>query len=155
MTGSRIARSIAAGFCGSIAHSALMFLKSWTGLLPTFQPYVDLQAALSRLVGGSVHPAVPWLLSFVNGAVILGFLFGRLHAWLPGRSGAIKGLVFGLFGWAAMGLLFFPLLGRGPFALQLGLSVAPAFFSLAMVLTYGVIMGVAYSVFASSAVSRR
>jgi len=122
-----------------------MFLKSWAGLLPTFQPYEDLQAALGRAFGTSIHPAVSWGLSFVNGALILGFVFGRSHRLLPGKTGAGKGLVFGLIGWAAMGLLFFPILGRGPFAVNLGLGSGPALFSLVMVLTYSIVLGIAYS----------
>ena len=50
--------SLAAGFCGSAAHSGPMFLKSWMGLLPSFHPYEDLQQMLSHLVGGSVNPWV-------------------------------------------------------------------------------------------------
>ena len=38
-----------AGFCGSVAHTLLMYLKSRYGLLPAFQPYESLQAALSRI----------------------------------------------------------------------------------------------------------
>ena len=94
----RIWRSLAAGLCGSAAHSGLMLLKSRMGWLPSFHPYEDLQQALSGLVGGSVPPAVPWALSFLNGAVVLGILFGRLYRVLPGRSGAAKGFVFGVFG---------------------------------------------------------
>ena len=122
-----------------------MFLKSWMGWLPSFHPYEDMQHALSGLVGGAVSPAIPWALSFLNGAVVLGILFGRLYRVLPGRSGAAKGLIFGLFGWMAMGLLLFPVLGQGPFAARAGLGARPALFSLAMLLTYGVIMGIAYS----------
>ena len=47
---------------------------------------------------------------------ILGFLFGRLNRLLPGRTGLSKGLSFGLIGWLFMGLLFFPLIDLGPFA---------------------------------------
>jgi hypothetical protein len=114
-------------------------------LLPSFHPYEDLQQALGHLVGGSVHPWLPWALSFANGAVVLGILFGRLYRRLPGRSGAAKGFVFGVFGWIVMGLLFFPMLGRGLFAVQAGLGVLPALFSLLMLLTYGIIMGIAYA----------
>jgi hypothetical protein len=88
MGNNRIWKSLAAGLCGSAAHTGLMFLKSWMGWLPSFHPYEDLQQILSHLVGGSVHPLVPWALSFLNGAVVLGILFGRTYRLLPGRSGA-------------------------------------------------------------------
>jgi hypothetical protein len=138
-------RSLAAGFCGSAAHSGLMFLKSQFDLLPSFHPYDDLQRTLSELVGSSVHPWVPWALSFLNGSIVLGFLFGRIYWLLPGRSGAAKGFVFGSLGWVVMGLLFFPMLGRGAFATQVGLGFLPALFSLLMVLSYSIMMGIAYS----------
>jgi hypothetical protein len=139
-------KSFAAGLCGSAAHTGLMLLKSRMGWLPSFHPYEDLQQALSQLVGGSVHPLVPWALSFLNGAVVLGIVFGRSYRLLPGRSGAAKGLVFGVLGWIAMGVLFFPMLGRGLFATGAGLGLLPALFSLLMLLSYGIIMGIAYSV---------
>lgn len=121
-----------------------MFAKSRTGLLPGFQPYESLQATLSRIIGGEVHPLVPWGLSFLNGATVLGFAFGRFYSYLPGRGGAVKGLAFGVAGWLAMGLVFFPLIGLGPFATGLGLGVAPALFSLAMILAYSVVLGAVY-----------
>ena len=145
MGAERIWRSLAAGLCGSAAHSSLMFLKSRMGWLPSFHPYEDIQAALGGLVGGSVSPAIRWTLSFLNGSVVLGILFGRLYRVLPGRSGAAKGFIFGLFGWTAMGVLLFPMLGQGVFASRAGLGVRPALFSLAMLLTYSIIMGIAYS----------
>ena len=134
-----------AGLCGSAAQASLMFLKSRMGWLPSFQPYHDLQQALSQLVGSSVHPLLPWALSFLNGAVLLGFLFGRTYRWLPGESGAAKGFVFGALGWMIMGLVFFPMLGRGLFATRAGLGFQPAIFSLLMVLTNSVILGIVYS----------
>jgi hypothetical protein len=151
---SRIWKSLAAGLCGSAAHSGLMFLKSRMGLLPSFHPYEDLQQKLSELVGGSVHPLVPWALSFLNGAVVLGMLFGRTYRLLPGRSGAAKGFVFGVFGWLVMGVLFFPMLDRGLFATGAGLGLLPALFSLLMLLTYSMIMGIAYSALNRTGVTR-
>lgn len=133
-----------AGFCGSLAHTLLMYLKSRTGLLPAFQPYENLQAALSRMMGGEVNPIVPWALSFLNGATILSFAFGHLYPRLPGRSGLAKGLAFGVAGWLAMGLAFFPLIGLGPFASGLGLGATPALFSLAMILAYSLVLGTVY-----------
>lgn len=141
----RIWKSSVAGLCGSVAHSGLMFLKSWMGWLPSFHPYENLQQMLSHLVGSSVHPVVPWALSFLNGAVVLGILFGRLYRMLPGRSGAVRGLVFGVFGWVAVGVLLFPMLDQGLFAARAGLGARPALFSLAMILTYSIVMGTAYS----------
>src|SRR5450755_1783576 len=154
MNANRIWKSLAAGLCGSAAHSGLMFLKSRMGWLPSFNPYEDLQHMLSHLVGGSVHPLVPWALSFLNGAVVFGILFGRTYRLLPGRSGAAKGFVFGVFGWVVMGVLFFPVLGRGLFATGAGLGMLPALFSLLMLLTYGMIMGIAYSVLNRTGVTR-
>jgi hypothetical protein len=155
MDANRFGRALAAGLCGSAAHFCLMFLKSWTGFLPSFQPYADLQQLLSVLVGTSVHPLVTWALSFLNGAVVLGFVFGRSYALLPGRNGAVKGLIFGVLGWIVMGCVFFPLLGRGLFATQAGLGVLPALFSLLMLLTYSVVMGIAYSALLPREISPR
>jgi hypothetical protein len=138
-------RSIVAGLCGSLAHSLLMYAKSRSDILPSFQPYQRLQITLSHWAGSDVHPLVPWALSFLNGSIILSFAFAHLYRRLPGRNGAVKGLIFGVLGWAAMVLVFFPLLGMGVFATQLGLGIWPAVFSLAMLLTYSIVMGVVYS----------
>ena len=121
-----------------------MYAKSRLGLLPSFQPYETLQTALGGIVGRDVHPAVPWALSFINGSMIVGFIFGQIYRWMPGHSGAIKGLIYGVLGWAVMGLVFYPLLGLGFFAFQVGIGIAPALFSLAMLLTYSVTMGVVF-----------
>lgn len=138
-------KSIVAGLCGSAAHLLLMTFKSWAGLLPAFQPYETLQAALGLLVGKEVPAVVPWLLSLVNGAAIVGFLFGRTYRWIPGGNGAVKGAIFGVFGWALMGLVFLPLIGLGAFGTGAGLGSAPALFSLAMLLAYSVVMGLVYA----------
>jgi hypothetical protein len=53
-------------------------------------------------------------------------------------------VIFGLIGWILMGLIFFPLIGLGPFALQAGLGIAPALLSLAMLLTYSVVLATVY-----------
>jgi hypothetical protein len=140
----RIWKSVAAGLCGSAAHTLLMYLKARGNLLPAFQPYESLQAALAHLTGRDVPAFVPWALSFLNGSTLVGFLFGLAYPKLPGGGGAAKGLVFGLIGWLAMGLLFFPLIGLGFFGAQVGLGTAPALFSLAMLLVYSVVLGMVY-----------
>lgn len=140
----RIWKAAVAGFCGSIAHSLLMYFKSRVGLLPSFQPYDSLQTTLSQLTGSAIHPTVPWLISFLNGSTITGLAFGRARRWLPGSTGAIKGLVYGLIGWAMMGLVFFPMIGLGFFAFQAGLGISPALFSLGMFSAYSVTLGMVY-----------
>jgi hypothetical protein len=121
-----------------------MYLKFRLGLLPTFQPYQSLQFALARVLDSNVHPIVPWALSFLNGSAIVSVIFGRVYHWLPGKSGATKGLTFGVLGWIVMGLVFFPLIGLGPFAAAIGLGLSPALFSLAMFLAYSVVLGIVY-----------
>lgn len=138
-------KTLAAGLCGMIAHWLLMVFKAQSGLLPTFNPYALLQAMLARMTGEDINPGVLWLLSFFNGFVVISFVFRLVYRWLPGSSGAIKGFVYGFLGWAMMGLIFFPMLGLGVFALDAGLGTAPALFSFAMVQTYSVVMGMVYS----------
>lgn len=140
-----ISRSVIAGLAGTIVHFSFMYFKSRIGLLPEFQPYQSFQAALSRWIGSNVPATVPWALSFLNGMTVLGFLFGRMNRLLPGRTGATKGVTFGLIGWVLMGLIFFPLIGLGPFAFGVGLGIAPALLSLAMLLTYSVVLGTVYA----------
>ena len=104
-----------AGLCGTVAHSLLALVHSKTGPLPEFQPNDDLRRALSWLLGQDIHPAVAWLLLFVNGAVIWGFLFGQVYRLLPGKHPWQKGVFFGICVWIVMGFVFFPLVDAFPF----------------------------------------
>lgn len=137
-------KALVAGLCGMIAHWLLMYFKARSGLLPTFNPYALLQAMLTRMTGEAVNPSVAWVLSFLNGFIVISFVFRLVYRWLPGRNGAVKGFVYGFLGWAFMNLMFFPLLGLGVFALNSGLGASPALFSFAMVQTYSLVMGMVY-----------
>jgi hypothetical protein len=137
-------KPVIAGFSGTVVHFVFMCAKSKLGVLPSFQPYQSFQTTLSHWVGADVPTIVPWLLSFLNGMAVLGSLFGRLKRLLPGRTGVTKGLTFGLLGWLFMGLIFFPLIGLGPFAVAVGLGIAPAMLSLVMVLIYSIVLGTVY-----------
>lgn len=138
-------KSFAAGLCGSAAHTLLMLFKAKSGFLPGFEPYDALQRTLSHLTGTGIHPLVPWLLSFANGSLLIGLVFGRIYPWLPGASGAAKGFGFGVAGWLVMGLVFFPLIDLGWFGTAAGEGLAPVLFSLAMLLAYSVVTGIAYA----------
>jgi len=140
-----LASSLLAGFGATTMHVALMTLKHRAGILPGFEPYADLQRLLSGLFGRPLEPALAWLLSYVNGALILGFVFGRLYARLPGASALAKGVLFGLAAWLAMGFGFFPLAGRGIFARSLGLGALPAALMLAMLMSYAIVMSLLYA----------
>jgi len=133
------------GLCGNVTHTLLMVVKAKLGILEAFQPYQSLQIALSYSTGENIHPLMPWLLSYINGSTVAGFTFANFYHHLPGNGGPIKGFVAGVFGWLAMDVIFFPLLGLGPFAMHLGLGIWPALFSLGMMLAYSIVMGLVYS----------
>jgi len=56
----------------------------------------------------------------------------------------MKGVIFGLIGWVFMGLIFFPLIGLGPFAIGAGSGFGPAVLSLVMLQTYSIVLGTVY-----------
>ena len=144
MSRTRIRNSVIAGLCGTVVHSLLSLVHSKTGPLPEFQPNDDFRRALSWLIGQEIHLGLAWLLLFVNGAIIWGFVFGQVYRFLPGEDPWRKGIVFGVCAWMVMGLVFFPLVGRGIFAVELGLGAAPAILLLLMLLTYSVTMSRVY-----------
>lgn len=144
MTGKKLRNAFIAGFCGTVVHSLLLLIHSKSGPLPGFQPNEDIQRGLSWLMGTDVHPSVTWLLSFVNGALIWGFIFGQAYRFLPGQGPWLKGAFFGVCAWMAMGLLFFPLVDRGIFATKLGFGIAPAILMLVALLAYSVTMSFVY-----------
>lgn len=137
-------KSVLAGLAGTVAPNVLFFLKAKLGILPGFVPYAQLQKALAALTGADVHPIVPWLLSFVNGSIVLGPLFRVAYPRLPGESGVVKGLCFGLIGWLIASLVFLPAIGLGAFAAGASLGVTPALMMLAMLLIYGMTTGIVY-----------
>jgi len=140
-----LAASLLAGTGATLVHVALMTIKHRAGILPGFEPYDDLQRLLSSLTGWSLEPPWSWLLPYVNGALVLGFVFGRLFARLPGRTAIAKGAAFGFAAWLAMSLGFFPLAGRGVFAWKLGLGAWPAALAFAMLMLYAIVMSLLYA----------
>lgn len=133
------------GLCGSGASAALMYMKARAGILPSFQPYEHFQAAAGKLLPPDVHPDLLWLGSLVNGSTVVGLIFSAVYRYLPGDGGVSKGLAFGACGWLIMNMIAFPLVGLGLFATAIGLGAWPALFSLAMLSTYSVAMGLTYA----------
>ena len=137
--------SLLAGFGASMVHIVLMEIKHRTGILPGFEPYADLQRMLSSMTTHAFEPPLSWLLPYVNGALILGFVFGQLFAYLPGRTAAVKGAFFGFVAWFVLGFGLLPLTGSGIFARELGLGVLPATLMLAMLMIYAIVMSLLYA----------
>ncbi|MFO1134339.1 MAG: DUF6789 family protein [Rhodoblastus sp.] len=140
----RLLKSFLAGFAGTLAQMTLSFLKARLGILPEFQPYEHFQRALKALTGASISPWAAYALTFVNGALIWGFVFARLYRRLPGRTPLRKGLVFALVAWVGSGLVLLPFMGLGPFALGVGLGIRPAVFMALGLSVYSCVMSVAY-----------
>ncbi len=145
MSGRNIISSLLAGFGATTVHIALMAIKHRAGILPDFEPYEDLQRLLSSVTARSFESPFSWLLPYINGALILGFVFGRLYIHLPGRTAIVKGGVFGIAAWLVMGLGLLPLAGRGVFAYELGLGPLPAVLMLAMLMIYAIVMSLLYA----------
>ncbi len=139
-------KSLAAGLCGAIAHTLLILLKTHAGWLPSFQPYAALHTTLIQLVGSDVPAIVPWIISYLNSMTVVGLLFGSTYRLLPGRHGITKGFLVGVLVWLIMGSVFFPLIGLGFFAWDVGQGFKPTLFSLTMVQAYSSVMGKVFAV---------
>ena len=137
--------SLLAGSGATAVHIGLMAVKHRAGILPGFEPYEDLQRLLSSITGWSFDFPLSWLLPYINGALVLGFVFGKLFVHLPGRTAIAKGAIFGFAAWLAMGLGLLPLVGRGVFAYALGFGPLPAALMFAMLMIYAVSMSLLYA----------
>jgi len=140
----RLLKSFVAGFAGTLAQMTLSYLKVRLGILPEFQPYEQFQRALKLATGASLSPTFAWALTFINGAVIWGFIFARLYRRLPGRTPLRKGLVFAVLAWVGSGLVLLPFMGLGPFGLGANLGFGPALFMAAGLTVYSCVMSFAY-----------
>ncbi len=141
---SGIVSSILAGSGATVVHMLLMEIKHRAGILPSFEPYDDMQRLLNSATADALQ--VPsWLLAYVNGALVLGFVFGKSFPYLPGRTPVFRGAIFGFAAWLVMNFVMLPVAGRGVFAWKLGLSAWPAALMLAMLLIYAVTMSVLYA----------
>ncbi len=121
-----------------------MATRDFLGIIPEFQPYQDLQKILGSIVGNTPHSIYLWFLPYVTGALVIGFLFGRAYAFLPGKTAIRKGIVFGICAWLLMGLGFLTLMGHGIFAIDMDLGLKPAALTFVMLLIYSVTMSLVY-----------
>ncbi len=133
--------TLLAGLAGLTVHLVLITAKDSLGILPEFQPYRDLQALLDGLLPGTLG----WALPYVTGALIWGFVYARLHTFLPGRTALAKAAIFTAFAWLVMATVFFSLAGHGLFGLGLGRGLLPALFMLPMLFAFSLVLAVAHT----------
>lgn len=131
-----VTTTVVAGLAGLAVHSVLMAAKDVLGILPEFQPYDDFQRVLGTWSGGQFGSLVPYL----TGAMFWGFVYARLHAYLPGESFWAKGICFALLAWGLMAAGFFLLVGHGFLGLQLGYGLWPAVFMFPMLAAFSLVL---------------
>jgi hypothetical protein len=137
--------SLFAGLGATAVHIVLMEIKHRAAILPGFEPYDGLHQLLTPLAVQGLEPPLSWLIPDINGALLLGFVFGQLFAYLPGRSAVAKGAGFGLVAWLMMGFGLLPLTGLGLFASELSLGVLPAVLMFVMLMVYSIVMSLLYA----------
>ena len=138
----RIAKGILAGFVATVALSAMMVLKAKMGMLPQMNAIKMLAAMAHSFMGTPVIPVVGWLLHFIIGSIVWGFLFALLYERIPTQTPAVKGLIFGTAAWLLMMIMVMPMAGAGLFGLHLGIGAPIA--TLVLHWVYGAVLGTAY-----------
>jgi hypothetical protein len=146
-------RAVLAGFCGStVATVILLFSYIMAQLLARS---TGEGSALHALAYNNLtalvesHLYVTAVAHFVLGT-LFALAYARLVDQLPGRNSWRSGLVYGLGLWLLSAVIFFPLMGAGFFALQLGAGLLPVLGSLILHLAYGGVLGLIYSPYLAS-----
>ena len=144
MTLLKLRNATIAGVCGMMAQSSLMAARRSLGILPSFQPYDDLQNLLAGIVGPAWAPTLSWLLPMVSGAVIWSSIFAWAYDRIPAAGAVVKGILVTVFAWIFTGLVLLPLLGHGLFGVKAGAGGWPALMMLAMLATYCLTLSMVY-----------
>lgn len=140
----RLRDAAVAGVCGMAAQSGLMAARRLLGILPSFQPYADLQLLLADVIGASLAGSLWWLLPMISGALVWSSIFAWAYDRLPGRTALGKGVLVTGFAWLLTGLVIMPALGHGLFAARAGAGAGPALMMLAMLATYCLTLSLVY-----------
>lgn len=136
--------AVIAGVCGTTTQFALRSARKALGVLPDFQPYEDVQRFLFDAFGASLPPLLQGMLPLVSGALIWSSIFALAYHRIPGQTALRKGLVVALFAWLFTGLVMFPAVGKGVFALHAGPGAWPALVMLVVLVSYCVTLSLVY-----------
>jgi hypothetical protein len=137
-----IGKGIIAGFVATAVLSALMVIKGMMGMMPDLNAIKMLTGMAHHAMATPASPLVGWLLHFMIGSLVWGYLFALLFAHLPSRPAAIKGVLFGTAAWLLMMAMVMPMAGAGFFGLHLGIGAPVATLMLHWV--YGAVLGTVY-----------
>jgi len=132
---------IVAGLIATIVISVLMVLKGMMGL-GDFNA-IEANAGLVMEYAGTGGAVAGWVLHFVIGAIVWGLLYVALKDKLPGDSGLVRGLVFGVIAWVLMMVIPMPLAGAGWFGLNIGIAAPVA--TLVLHIIFGAVLGATYA----------
>jgi uncharacterized membrane protein YagU involved in acid resistance len=93
-------------------------------------------------------PLIGWILHFAIGIVGYGVAIAMLDSKLPGTSRVGHGVMLGVIGWLIMMVVLMPMVGAGPFAINMGI-MAPMM-TLVLHLIFGAVLGWVYGRAAAS-----
>ncbi len=141
----KLRNAVIAGLCGMMAQSLLMAVRRWFGILPAFQPYLDLQNLLAKWVGAEWAQSLSWLLPMVSGALVWSSIFAWAYDRIPAATVLGKGLLVTAFAWLLTGLVFLPAIGHGVFAARAGAGAWPALLMLVMLAAYCLTLSLVYA----------
>lgn len=123
------------GAVATVAMSVVMLAGVATGVSPMPKPIPV--ALVARTLGIAPGPAL--IVLAVVAHLAYGTVAGAVLAGLAGRVAVWHGLVFGGVLWVAMGLVWLPFLGWGPFGTGLTPKIAVA--TLVLHVVYGLTLG--------------
>ena len=95
-----------------------------------------------------VNPIIGWVIHFVIGFFIWGFLFALFAKWWRMPNYSVKGIVFATLAWLLMMMTLMPAAGVGLFGAKLGAGVAVG--TLLMHWIYGAVLGSIYGALESA-----
>ena len=139
---SDLIRGIVAGFLATVVITLLMAMRMAAGIMPWFNPIEVMNLSVHTLLNVPPGQLAGWVIHFGVGSLIWGGIFGLLGPTLPGRSYAIRGLLFGTLAWFLVMVTLFPLAGSGLFGMGFG-AIVPLT-TLISHWIFGLVLGGAY-----------
>ncbi|MET4129830.1 DUF6789 family protein [Roseovarius sp. MBR-6] len=132
---------IAAGLIATGVLSLLMIVKGMMGVMPD----LNVIAMLAATMGTGA--AMGWVAHVVIG-IGYGVVFSRLSQGGDVNKAALKGIVLGIVGWAAMMTLLMPMMGKGLFGVEMAsdLLIVPLA-TLMLHVIFGAVLGATYHIF--------